>query len=117
MRRGRKGQRYNVVGGKVYGTPTIDPPEPQAIDDYSGFKVPLSKLSKDWQGLYSVGPDKRNPQDFVRGVKDDMSLPFARPETPDVYVAQPILWEDGSFMFTEQGAIILTQGIDPGDTL
>lgn len=116
-RRGRKGQRYNVVGGKIYGTPTIDPPEPQAIDDYSGFKVPLSRLKKDWQGLYSVGPDKRNPQDFVRGVKDNMSLPFARPETPDQYVAAAITWEDGLVMLSQTGNVLLTQGVDPEDTL
>lgn len=113
----RRGQRYNVVGGKTYGTPTIDPPEPQAIDDYSGFKVPLSSLRKDWQGLYSVGPDIRNPQDFVRGVKDNMALPFARPETPDQFVAGPIYWEEGQVMMGQDGQAIWTEGVEAEATL
>lgn len=110
--------RYSAGVGKVDGTPTVDPPEPQAIDDYSGFKVPLSRLTKDWQGLYSVSPDKRNPQDFVRGVKDNQSLPFARPEAPDQYVAANIIWQDGLTIMTAQdGLALLTQGINPADTL
>ena len=28
----------------------------------------------------------RNPQDFVRGVKDDQSVPWSRPTPPDQYV-------------------------------
>ena len=93
--------RYSAGVGKRDGTPTGEP-VPQGLDDYSGFKVPLGKLEKDWQGLYSVSPDRRNPQDFVRGVKDDQSLPFARPEPPDEYVALPILWEDGVTIMTAQ---------------
>jgi hypothetical protein len=102
--------------GKVNGTPTGEP-QPQSIDDWSGFKVPLGDLKKEWTGMYSVHPDTRNPQDYVRGVRDDQSLPFARPETPDSFVALPILLENGAFMFTEDGNIILTQGLDPFDTL
>lgn len=101
---------------KRYGTPT-QPPTPQAIDSWSGFKVNLSDMKRQWDGNYTVDPDIRNPQDFVRGVKDDPSLPFARPEAPNVYVAQPLLWQDGSLMFGEDGSILLSQGIQPGDTL
>lgn len=114
--KGRKG-RYSAGVGKLYGTPTVVPPEPQAIDDYSGFKVPLSHLKKDWQGLLTVGPDIRNGQDFVRGVKDDQSLPYARSESPDVFAATNILWENDAIMTTELGGAILTEGPDPGDFL
>lgn len=109
--------RYSAGVGKKYGTPTVDPPEPQAIDDYSGFKVPLSRVEKDWQGLYSVSPDRRNPQDFLRGIKDNPSLPFARPEAPDVFVAAPLLWEDGRPMIGEDGHILLSEGLIPAETL
>ena len=113
---GRRG-RYSAGGGKRDGTPTRDPPAPQGIDDYSGFKVPLTSLVKDWQGLRTVSPDRRNPQDFVRGVKDNPALPFSRPEPPDVYVALNLLWEDGSLMFGEDGTALLSEGIVPGETL
>lgn len=104
--------------GKRNGTPTGEP-VPQAIDPASGFKVPLSNLERQWDGQMVDYRyiDKRNPQDFVRGVKDDQSLPFARPESPDVFVAGPIIWQNGDFMTTQEGGIIITEGIDPGDTL
>lgn len=64
-------------------------PEPQAICDASGFKVPLRNLVKQWDGAMV---DRRfvdrcqHPQDFVRGVPDRSDLPFARPENPDVFL-------------------------------
>lgn len=61
----------------------IGDPEPQAIDDWSGFKVPLRSLKRQWDGIMTQRPDRRNPQDFVRGVPDRQDLPFARPESPD----------------------------------
>lgn len=102
--------------GKVYGTPTQEP-QPQAIDSWSGFKVNLSDLRRQWDNNLTVDPDRRNPQDFVRGVKDDQSLPYARPEPPDQFIAQPIVWESGAFMTTERGGNIFTEGVMPGETL
>lgn len=104
--------------GKRYGTPT-GCPAPQAIDPASGFKVPLSNLVRQWDNelVDYRFVDKRNPQDFVRGVKDDQSLPYARPEPPDEFVAGPIIWEAGQFMVSEAGNAIITEGVDPADTL
>lgn len=100
------------------GTPT-GRPVPQAIDPASGFKVPLSDLVRQWDGemVAKAFVDKRNPQDFVRGVKDVQALPYARPESPDSFVSGPIVWENGALMFTQNGNILITEGIDPGDTL
>lgn len=105
-------------GSKSYGIPTGEP-RPESIDDYTGFKVHLDTLKKDWQGLLTQRPDIRNSQDFVRGVKDDQSLPYSRPESPDQYIAAPIIWEDGiSFLTTQSGGRnIFEEGIDPVDTL
>lgn len=83
------------------------PAEPVAIDDYTGFKVPLSALKKDWTGLLTTDPDIRNPQDFVRGVPDNQALPYARPEVPDVFLAEPLITEDDIFIEAEQGGEIL----------
>jgi hypothetical protein len=79
------------------------PPEPQAIDPASGFKVPLRNLVKQWDGemVDRRFVDRRNPQDFVRGVKDNSAPPFARPEVPDTFIADNILWEDGLPMIGE----------------
>ncbi len=105
-------------GKDRYGISTANPPVPVGIDDYTGFKVPLSSLRKDWAGLMTVDPDVRNFQDFVRGVKDRQNLPYARPEAPDIFVALPLLWENGVIMTTQSGSgVLLGAGIDAADTL
>lgn len=108
--RGRRSKRY--------GTPTVEP-EPQAIDPASGFKVPLRNLVRQWdnQLVDCRFVDKRNPQDFVRGVKDVQTLPYARPEPPDVFVAFNIIWEDGALMTAQSGNALITEGVNPGETL
>lgn len=67
-----------------YGSPV-----PQAICDASGFKVPLSNLVRQWDGALVDRRfvDRRNPQDFVRGVPDRQDLPYSRPESPDVFIS------------------------------
>ena len=110
----RRSGRYSAGVGKKYGTPIVNPPEPQSIDDYSGFKVPLSKLKKDWQGLLTVSPDRRNEQDYLRGIKDNMALPYSRPESANQFVAEPLLWENGDFMYAQNGTDLLySEGINP----
>lgn len=94
---------------KSYGTPT-GAPRPQGIDDWSGFKVPLDDLQLEWDKLRTVAPDIRNPQDFVKGVKDDQSLPFARPEAPDVFLAENVYLENGLPLMTEDGQPVFTEG-------
>jgi hypothetical protein len=89
------------------------PPEPQAIDPASGFKVPLRNLVKQWDGelIDYRFVDKRNPQDFVRGVRDNQALPYARPEVPDTFMADNLLWEDGALLFSETGLALLSEGV------
>ncbi len=109
-------RRHRGIGQttNAYGTPTVNPPVPQSIDDYTGFKVPLSSLRKDWQGLLTQVPDIRNPQDFVRGVKDNQALPYSRPEAPNEFVSGPILWESGDFMMAQNDTDVLyTEGLNP----
>ena len=57
-------------------------------DDRSGFTRRADETKKEWTGLI-VGDDLweiRQPQDFVRGVADDQTVPQARPIPPDVFV-------------------------------
>jgi hypothetical protein len=88
------------------------PPTPRAIDPASGFKVPLSNLVRQYDGemVDRRFADKRHPQDFVRGRADKMALPFARPEPPDRFLAQNILWENDSYMTQQNGAALLEEG-------
>lgn len=105
-------------GRDRYGTPA-GTARPQAIDPWSGFKVDHERLVPQWDGQYVLDEncDRRNPQDYVRGIKNNVVLDNPRPETPDSFVALNIIWQDGSFMTGQQGQPLITQGIDPGDTL
>lgn len=54
-----------------------------SLCDICGFKFKASELKKDWQGLYLCPDDyqARHPQDFLKGVKDNPSIPWSRPDT------------------------------------
>src|SRR5690348_14759316 len=80
---------------------------PNAICDRCGFKFKLSGLKKEWDGLMvcDVCWEPRQPQDFVRGVKDQRPIPDARPETPDVFVS--------GFATIPNGSTVITVGASP----
>ena len=61
--------------------------------DLCGAKQKSGRAMKTWNGLYVCRHHKevRNPQDFIRGVKDDPSVPWTRPEkVPETFVPAPL---------------------------
>ncbi len=52
------------------------------ICDISGFKCKASETVLRWDGLRVLRrfSEERQPQDFVRGVRDNPSVPWTRPE-------------------------------------
>lgn len=64
--------------------------------DLCGKKAKASNGVKTWDGFYVCAYHKefRNPQDFVRGVRDDPTPPWTRPEPADVFL--PTQREQGS---------------------
>lgn len=92
-------------GRQDTGSPAV------GIDDWTGFKVPLFSLRKEWDNLYTQDPDRRNEQDFVRGVPDRQNLPFSRPEAPDRFVAQTIDLQSGDAIDTQDGQDLYDQGV------
>ena len=66
--------------------------------DLCGAKNKSSDARKTWDNFYVCSHHKevRNPQDFLRGVKDDQSVPWTRPEAPDSFVPQ-----SHNLLFTE----------------
>ena len=59
------------------------------ICDRCGFKYKSSEIRKEWDGLMVCGKcwEPRQPQDFVRGVKDDQHVPVSRPDSDPTFVA------------------------------
>jgi hypothetical protein len=57
-------------------------------DDRTGFPRRAEETREEWNGLI-VGTDvweARQPQDLVKGVRDDQSVPKARPLPPNFFV-------------------------------
>lgn len=62
------------------------------ICDISGFKVKASETVLRWDGLRVIKRfcEERQPQDFVRGVPDDPTVPWTRPETANQFLSAPV---------------------------
>jgi hypothetical protein len=56
--------------------------------DLCGKKVKSSGVMKTWDNQYVCRHHKeeRNPQDFLRGIRDNQSVPFSRPVPPLQFV-------------------------------
>ena len=52
------------------------------IDYFTGFKVRNWDTKKQWNGVVTADPDKRNPQETLRGVKARRTTPNPSPEPP-----------------------------------
>jgi hypothetical protein len=57
------------------------------ICDWCGFKFKFSKLKKTWDGFYCCSKcfEVRQPQDFVRGVLDNQSVPVSKPDSTPTF--------------------------------
>lgn len=61
----------------------------RVICDDCGSKRFASDTAKKWNGMIVCRDtcfEIRNPQDFVRGVADNQTVPFTRPEPADVFL-------------------------------
>lgn len=58
------------------------------VCDRTGFKVRAGSTNKEWTGriVRNESWEERQPQDFVRGVTDDQTVPEARPRQIDVFI-------------------------------
>lgn len=67
----------------------------RAICDASGFKCYADELVRQWDGAMCLPQfvDRRNPQDFVTGVKERVPS-WSRPEAPDVFISTEVTQDD-----------------------
>ena len=58
------------------------------ICDVCSVKVNASKTRKRWDGFKVCFDcfENRHPQDFIKSRNDKISVPFTRPQPPDVFV-------------------------------
>lgn len=78
------------------------------IDDRTGFRVRSSETVKQWDSLIvSRGEyEDRHPQDFVRGRRDQQSVPDPRPE-PEGRTVGP---STGPFILLSDGQMLIVNG-------
>lgn len=58
------------------------------IDDRSGFKIRRSEARKTWDNLIVKGDnfERRHPQDFLKGKRDQQAVKEPRSESVDVFL-------------------------------
>jgi hypothetical protein len=58
------------------------------ICEVCGQRYKAEQMRKRWDGVIVCPKDwePRHPQDFVRGVKDDQSVPITRDEAPNTFL-------------------------------
>lgn len=65
------------------------------ICDKCGKKFKFSELKLEWDGLYVCTAngcwEPRQPQDYLKGIKDNMSVPVSRPGGGDLFL-DTIYW-------------------------
>lgn len=85
--------------------------------DQCGRKRKGSTLVPTWNGLM-VCPDhgsaviQRQPQDFVRGIPDNQTPPFTRPQSTEIFVFDTLDAEDGGTLLIPDD-FLLTETNDP----
>lgn len=59
------------------------------VCDRTGFRVLASDTVKEWDGsiVWDRVYETRQPQDFLRGIRDSQTVPDARPKTDPVFLA------------------------------
>ena len=85
--------------------------------DVCGRKYKASQLQKRWDGLMCCRHDwePRQPQDFVRGVDDNQTVPWSRPEPADYFI--PIHFTPSAILISIISAVTLLTKKIPGKTL
>ena len=60
------------------------------ICDLTGFKVRAGRTKRQWNNyiVREQSWEPRNAQDFVRGRRDDQTVPEPRPRSPNVFLGQ-----------------------------
>ena len=66
-------------------------------DDRFGGKTKASQTTKQWDGFRSKGSQKRHEQDFLRGIKETIRTPWARPIRKTVFVNRDADLTNGQF--------------------
>lgn len=65
----------------MYKRPQVNPGNWTVVDDRTGFRLLNTQMQFEWNGLlvWDKVWEQRQPQDYLRGIPDNMSVPYSRP--------------------------------------
>ncbi len=100
---------------------TYRPGDWWTICDRTGFQVYASDTVQEWNGLRvrRQSYEERHPQDFVRGIGDDQTVPFARPDSATEATLGPLttVINDTHVAGATSITVVSTTGILAGHSL
>ncbi len=75
------------------------PPQPGgwfAVCDRTGFRLPNTACQFEWDGLlvWDRVWEVRQPQSYLKGIPDNMSVPYGRPMQDPVFLNRTVTPED-----------------------
>ena len=87
--------------------------------DRTGFATRAGRTQKQWDGLYvrDRSYEARQPQDFVRGVLDDQSVPDPRPRQPNLFTTLTTTLNAAAALGATSVTLAGAGGIQDGDSL
>ncbi len=76
----------------------------KVVCDVCGFEFASDKVKERWDGLIVCCKDweTRHPQDLIRGIPDNPSVPFSRPEPEPVFIG-PVCYIETTLAYAELG--------------
>lgn len=90
------------------------------IDDMTGFKVRVERTRKQWNNIIvrEESWESRQPQDFVKGVRDDQAVPEPRPRQTDTFLGPLVTFLTAAAVAgATHLAVDNTGRMYPGDTV
>ena len=93
--------------------PRYDSGDWKALCDVCGREYKATQLTKRWDGLMCCTQDwePRQPQDFVRGVDDNQTVPWSRPEPADYFI--PIHFTPSAILIPVTETVTLSTIVSP----
>lgn len=74
----------------MYKRPRVEPGNWCVVDDRSGFRLLNTQMQFQWNNLlvWEKVWEARQPLDYLRGIPDDMSVPYSRPKQQPSFLTE-----------------------------
>lgn len=76
----------------MFKRPQVNPGNWTVVCDRTGFRLLNTQVQFEWNGLLVFDRvwEIRQPQDYLKGIPDNMSVPYARPKEEPTFITRQI---------------------------